>query len=242
MTHIREKNIPIRFIRPLKVGFLFVILAVFGSGISLQAQVLETIGQEREFDDAFVHADTLAADSLDKALTDSASLTLPWNVPVLDIGGFGLDGCSPFYSGMYGSSWRLHEGFNAQFSLSLSAAFGKHAPKGVGFGQTAAFAYLKPITSKLSLAAGVYATNMDWGPWRQTDVGFAGIVAYQVNEHINLYTYGSKTFMPRQSDFRFRPDPFPFYLDRPRDRIGAAAEFKIGKNAMIGISVERSSY
>lgn len=41
---------------------------------------------------------------------------------------------------------------------------------------------------------------------------------------------------------RFRTDPFPFYFAQPDSRFGAAAEFKIGNNAMIGISVERREY
>ena len=173
--------------------------------------------------------------------TDSLSLSLPWSVP-LSFAGYGLDGCHPAYGGLYGPQWRLHEGFNAQLGLSVSAAFGKHAPKGVGFGQHAAFAYVLPVTSRFSVAAGIYAGNLDWGPWRQTDVGISGVLAYRLNERINLYAYGSKSFLPRQSAFRFRRDPVPVFLDRMRDRIGAAAEFKIGNNATIGVSVEHSSY
>ena len=123
----------------------------------------------------------------------------------------------PFASGVYGSGWRLHKGLNAQFSLSVSAGLGKHAPKGVGFGQSAAFAYVLPLNSRFSIAAGIYAANMNWGSWRQTDVGFAGVLAYRVNENINLYAYGSKTFMPRNNPFAFRHDPFPRVL-RPSAR------------------------
>lgn len=32
------------------------------------------------------------------------------------------------------TGWRLHEGFNAQLGMSLTAGIGKHAPRGVGFG------------------------------------------------------------------------------------------------------------
>lgn len=204
---------------------------------------------KRRFDDAFMHADSLLLDSLDaahdKAVTDTKSpmteTALPWNVP-MGVGAYGMDGCDPYFGGTYAPDWRLHEGLNAQFSLSVSAGIGKHAPKGVGFGQSAAFAYLFPVTDRLSFAAGIYASNMDWGRWRQTDVGMAGILAYRVNENINVYAYGAKTFMPRQNPFHFRHDPFPLPWDQPRDRIGAAAEFKIGKNAMIGVSVEHRSY
>lgn len=186
-------------------------------------------------------ADSAASVPLQAADADSLSLAVPWSLP-LTLGGYGLDGCSPFYGGADGSLWRLHEGFNAQLSLSVSTAFGKHAPKGVGFGQTGAFAYVFPLAKNLFVAAGVYASHMDWGRWRQTDAGFAGMLAYRVNENINLYAYGTKSFMPRRNDFLFHRDPFPAFLDRQRDRIGAAAEFKVGRNAMIGVSVECSSY
>lgn len=170
------------------------------------------------------------------------ALDCPYAMPALSIGGYGLGGFSPYGSPTLDSSWRLHEGFNAQFGLSMSTGLSKHSPRGVGFGQAAAFAYVVPITSKLSVAAGIYANNWDWGSWHRTDVGIAGVVAYEVNERISLYAYGSKSFLPRLSNQTFRRDPFPAFLEHQRDRIGAAAEFKIGQNAMIGISVEHSSY
>lgn len=229
----------------LKQIFLWLCLA-FGA-LPLAAQT-NGEAQKRDFDDAFMHPDTLVAspttDVHTELLPTADSLvieTLPWQMPV-ELGGYGFDGCAPFASGVYGSGWRLHKGLNAQFSLSVSAGLGKHAPKGVGFGQSAAFAYVLPLNSRFSLAAGVYAANMNWGSWQQTDVGFAGVLAFKVNENINLYAYGSKTFMPRQNPFAFRHDPFPLFYDQPRDRIGAAAEFKIGKNAVIGVSVEHRSY
>lgn len=170
------------------------------------------------------------------------ALSCPYAMPALSIGGYGLGGYTPYYNGIPDMSWRLHEGFNAQFGLSMSAALGKNTPRGVGFGQTAAFAYVVPITRKFSIATGVYASNWDWGTWHRTDVGIAGVMAYEVNERINLYVYGSKSFLPRLSNQTFRRDPFHAFLEMQRDRIGAAAEFKIGQNAMIGVSVEHSSY
>lgn len=162
--------------------------------------------------------------------------------PALTLGAYGLGGLTPWSTSFDGTAWRLHEGFNAQFGLSVSAGLGKHSPKGVGFGQTAAFAYVQPITPKLSVAAGLFATNYDWGAWRRTDVGFGAVVAYEVNDRINLYAYGSKSFIPKNNAYQFRRDPFPVFLEQARDRIGAAAEFKLGNNAMIGVSVERATY
>lgn len=196
-----------------------------------------------------VAPDSLQTDSLQALPTDYTHGFAPapltdrsWFMPVSVFGGYGLDGLAP-YGSLYGGDWRLHQGFNAQLSLSASVAFGKHAPRGVGFGQTAAFAYLAPLTSRLSIGAGIYANNMDWGAWRRTDVGLGGMLAYQLTDRINLYAYGSKTFLPRDTyNNQMRRDPFPLFLDQPRDRIGAAAEFKIGNNAMIGVSIERRSY
>lgn len=173
-------------------------------------------------------ADTLAA---------TPQLSLPF--PDFSMSAPGLDGCSPFFYGRYGSLWQLHEGFNAQLSLSLSTGFGKGAFKGVGFGESAAFAYALPLGKRVSFAAGVYATNMDWGRWRQTEAGVAGILSFKVNESINLYAYGAKSFFPRQEQLRRAPVP-PF-LRNVGDRIGAMAEFKVGRNAIIQVSMEHHS-
>ena len=57
-----------------------------------------------------------------------------------------------------------------------------------------------------------------------------------------LYAFGSKSFVPRRSDLRFHGRPLPFYHFEPKERLGAAAEFKVGENAVIGISVEHVGY
>ena len=80
----------------------------------------------------------------------SVRLQLPAPRPLFSLAAPGFDGCSPWFMGSYGSAWDLHEGFNAQLSLSVAAGIGKYAPSGVGFGQSGAFAYAAPL-SKLSL-------------------------------------------------------------------------------------------
>ncbi len=150
----------------------------------------------------------------------------------------GFDGCALYGSGLGGSQWRLHEGFNAQLSLGISAGFGKGAWRGVGFNQSAAFAYAVPLSERFSLAGGVYAHNMDWGSWRETDAGVAALLAFRAGERVNLYAYATKSLMPRQS--AWRNALVPPYLRTMRDRIGAMAEFKLGKGAYIQVSVERS--
>lgn len=151
----------------------------------------------------------------------------------------GFDGTDPFWRGIGGNSWWLHEGFNAQLSLSLSVGLGKGAPGGVGFGQSAAFAYALPLTDRLSVAAGIYGENWDWGPARLTDVGFAASVAYRLTDAISLYAYGTKSFLPRHQ--LPAKGPFPLFWNPGGDRIGAMIDFKLGGNASIQIGVERSS-
>lgn len=219
---------------------------MLGVLLSAQAQSADDlIMPHREWNDAFIeqqraiYRDSLMRDSLSLAGQKANELDLPWNAPVNTFGGYGM--------GSYGYDdfgWRLHEGFNAQFGMSVSAGWGKHAPRGVGFGQNAAFAYVRPITNKLSIAVGLTANNFKWGGWQRTDVGIGGVLAYKVNDNINLYAYGQKSFLPRDKGLfgRFRTEPFPFFFAQPDSRIGAAAEFKIGNNTMIGISVERREY
>lgn len=223
---------------------LLIIGLLIGLLQSAEAQSTDPT-QHRQWNDAFIeqqraiYRDSLLRDSLSLAGQKANELSMPWNTTVNSLGGYGLNGYD--YNDF---GWRLHEGFNAQFGMSVSAGLGKHAPKGVGFGQTAAFAYVHPITNKLSFAVGLTATNFKRGGWQRTDVGIGGVLAYKVNDNINLYAYGQKSFMPRDRSLfgRFRSDPFPFYFAQPDSRIGAAAEFKIGNNAMIGISVERREY
>lgn len=146
-----------------------------------------------------------------------------------------MEGCAP-WAVPYGGTWRLHEGFNAQFSLGVSAAFGKHAPHGAGFNQSAAFVYAVPLTQRLSVAAGVYAGNMDWGAFHQTEAGLTALLAYRVNPAVSLYAYASKGFFPRRDT---RPGGyFPMFYPPAGDRFGAMAEFKLGRNAAIQVSVE----
>lgn len=210
----------------MKRFFFFLIIACCTSGLLAQERQVERM-QPADVAGAEV-ADTLRRLPL---LPSSSSFVLP--AP-------GFDALSPCLYGGYGPSWRLHEGFNAQFGLSLSAAFGRGAPRGVGFGQHAAFAYALPATERLSFAAGVYASNMDWGGLWRTEGGVAAVVGYRLTDAVSLYAYGTKRIVPRED--RSRYGMFPLYLYEPKDRVGAMAEFKLGNNAMIQVSVERHEY
>lgn len=173
-------------------------------------------------------ADSLAATGAESAVAD---------LPPFSLAAPGFDGCAP-WSVPYGGAWRLHEGLNAQFSLGVTAALGRHAPRGAGFSQGAAFVYAVPLTQRLSVAAGVYAAHMDWGAFRQTEAGVAALVAYRVNPAVSLYGYVSKSFFPRDG---LRGGPFPLFLPSGGDRVGAMAEFKIGNHAAIQVGVECAS-
>ncbi len=227
----------------MKLRNILLILVLLLAGAA-KAQDVET-PQHRQWNDAYMQQrrDSLVTDSLaaDRS-SEGVSLYVPWQTPVPCLGAYGLGGFPSFSNDAF--SWRLHEGFNAQFGLSVTAGLGKHSPRGAGFGQTAAFAYVLPLGKKFYAAAGIMANNFDWGAFRRTDVGIGGVIAYQPSDRVTLYAYGQKSFLPRTSGARglhhdaFLLSPFDF----PRDRIGVAGEFKIGNNAMIGISVERASY
>lgn len=203
----------------------------------------EDDAQARRFDDGFVQADSLTLDSiardgLEGRLIDPPAAVLPLRpagyYPYF--GGYGLGGY-----GAWDGFWQLHKGFNASFSLSVGGSFGKNAIRGAAFGQSAAFAYVLPVTKRFSVAAGVYAQNFDWGRYHQTDVGFAALVNYQVNDRVNVFAYASHSFLPRATFKSSRPC-LPYLWQEPRTRIGGGAEFKIGEHAKIGVSVEHASY
>lgn len=182
--------------------------------------------------------DSADAPALLTPCADSLGLALP--LPVFDIAAPGFYGLNPWSAGLGDNSWRLHEGFNASLSMSLTAGLGKNAPSGVGFGQTAAFAYAVPLTKRFAAAVGVYADNMTWGSSRQTDGGLAATIRYSVTPAFSVYAYAARSFLPQKN--RFTKPCNPFLPPVPKDRFGAMAEFKIGQNAIIQVSVEKQNY
>ena len=155
-------------------------------------------------------------------------------------GSAGLDGCCGWCGGLYGIGWRLHEGFNAQLGLSTSFGVGRNRMKGVGFGQSAAFAYALPIGKRWSVAASLYAQNMDWGNYHLRDVGVGAVAAFRATERINLYGYVTHSFV--RPDWQRAGCLYSPFMDYVRTRVGAMAEFKIGENTFIGISLEHDRY
>lgn len=143
---------------------------------------------------------------------------------------FGMYGITPF-SYSY-ATWELHPGFNASIGLSITFSPNKYAPSGVGFGQDFAFMYAMPVNDRFSVAAGLYATHLDWGVLNYRNVGFAAVAAYRLTDRISLYAYGNKSFIPHHTTGWY---PLPGYTP---DRFGGMVNFKIGESSSISIGVE----
>ena len=186
------------------------------------------------------HEILAAAETLQNADTGT-TIALPWS-----------DGRYP---------WVLHEGFNAEVGMSVSASFGKNRRKGAGFGEHLAMAYAMPFgkDKRWVGAVGVYAARSDWGSWNQTEAGIAGLLGYRAADWCNLYVYGAYNFVPGGQHYGRYPyegwygccggpwgsawstSPYDPYANL-RGRIGAAAEFKIGRNASISVAFEHDFY
>ena len=79
--------------------------------------------------------------------------------------GGGNRGGSGFGGGF--GSWNLHEGLNVSLGLSVFSTFGSGGTwSGAGFGQNVAMLYAKPLTDRLSIAAGGYLSNATWADWQ----------------------------------------------------------------------------
>lgn len=175
-----------------------------------------------------------AASPTETALTAAKdSLSVPLSSPIPQPGfvaPFGMYGITPFDYGY--ATWQLHKGFNASIGLNLTFSPSRYAPSGVGFGQDAAFMYAVPVTDRLSVAGGLYASNMDWGFLRYHTVGIAGVAAYKLTDRISIYAYGNKSFTPRRSPYYY---PLPNYAP---DRIGGMINFKVGESSSFSIGIE----
>lgn len=139
----------------------------------------------------------------------------------------------PFYM----SPWQLHEGFNAQLGMSVTAGFGKHSPRGVGFGSNAAFVYAMPLGERLAFAGGVNMQTLDWGGWKMRNASVFGVAACRLNERMNVYAFGEKSLVPGGRRLR----NFPGFGE---DRWGGAVDLKLGDNVFVqfGVSQSRTNY
>lgn len=202
--------------------FLFILLPVYG------------VAQNNESESTSIKQDS--AYNIKQELTpvsNTDSLSTPLVAPIMQAGmypSFSMYGISPF-SYSY-ANWELHKGFNASLGMHVTFSPSKYAPSGVGFGQDAAFMYAVPVNNRFSVAAGLYATNMDWGFINYKNVGIAGVAAFKLNDRITLYGYGNKSLMPQRSPLYY---PLPNFSP---DKLGGMINFKIGESSSISFGVE----
>lgn len=202
--------------------FLFILLPVYG------------VAQNNESESISIKQDS--AYNIKQELTpvsNTDSLSTPLVAPIMQAGmypSFSMYGISPF-SYSY-ANWELHKGFNASLGMHVTFSPSKYAPSGVGFGQDAAFMYAVPVNNRFSVAAGLYATNMDWGFINYKNVGIAGVAAFKLNDRITLYGYGNKSLMPQRSPLYY---PLPNFSP---DKLGGMINFKIGESSSISFGVE----
>lgn len=202
--------------------FLFILLPVYGV-----AQNNESESISLKQDSAY----NIKQELMPVSNTDS--LSTPLVAPIMQAGmypSFSMYGISPF-SYSY-ANWELHKGFNASLGMHVTFSPSKYAPSGVGFGQDAAFMYAVPVNNRFSVAAGLYATNMDWGFINYKNVGIAGVAAFKLNDRITLYGYGNKSLMPQRSPLYY---PLPNFSP---DKLGGMINFKIGESSSISFGVE----
>lgn len=201
---------------------LFILLPVYG------------VAQNNESESISLKQDS--AYNIKQELTpvsNTDSLSTPLVAPIMQAGmypSFSMYGISPF-SYSY-ANWELHKGFNASLGMHVTFSPSKYAPSGVGFGQDAAFMYAVPVNNRFSVAAGLYATNMDWGFINYKNVGIAGVAAFKLNDRITLYGYGNKSLMPQRSPLYY---PLPNFSP---DKLGGMINFKIGESSSISFGVE----
>lgn len=138
--------------------------------------------------------------------------------------------------------WPLHEGMNVSLSAYVTAAFGRHAPSGAGFGQNIGMMYALPIGQHLSIAAGGYLNNFTWGGASYRDVGISGMLSYRFNNHWEAAIYGNKSLANRYSSPLYRMSPAAWALPYDfGDRIGASLTYNVSPSFSVQLSVERVS-
>lgn len=135
-------------------------------------------------------------------------------------------------TGLFGmSDWDLHCGLNVNLGVSVSAMFGKYAPKGAGFGQNVSAMYAVPLNSRLSLATGGYFNNISWAGYSLRDAGLNAILSYRFDEHWEACLYAQKSL----TDSRV---PLPLCdMSDMGDRIGAAVKYNVNPSFSIEMSV-----
>ena len=104
-----------------------------------------------------------------------------------------------------------------------------------GFAQSLQATYLTPLTPKLTLMAGGYVNNLNWGGINARNAGIYGELSYQFNEHWEAFIYGQKSFLKPEM-------PLPlYYMHDVGDRIGAAVRYTPNHTFSVTVSVEGRS-
>lgn len=203
-------------------SIIFILLPTcYSIGQNLDENVLTTIKDSTHIQPEYKH----------EFYNDSLSSPLISPIPQSGMySSFSMYGITPF-SYNY-ANWELHKGFNASLGMYITFSPSKYAPSGVGFGQDAAFMYAVPVNNRLSIAGGLYATNMDWGFIDYKNIGIAAVAAFRLNDKITLYGYGNKSIMPQKSPLYY---PLPNFSP---DKLGGMINFKLGESSSISVGVE----
>ena len=140
----------------------------------------------------------------------------------------------------------LHEGFNAQFSLSAIMGMGHHAPSGVGFGKDIQMAYAGPIKDRLSYTLGAVASLLDWGRLNYQQVGVGGSLNAAVSDRVMLSLTGYKSLSNSGGHYGCGFGPGAGYMpwcgDGLDHYIGAAAMFKVSDAFFFQVSVGSATF
>lgn len=205
---------------------IFALAIALMTGLTARAQEAELTARAPE-----AELTTRAQDILPP---DSVMQPAPLHLPELNsLGQMRPISRWPMYYSLTGfHNWQLHQGMNLSLGASVFAGFGKHAPSGAGFAQSGSGMYAWPLTDKLSLAAGVYFLNANWGGMNLRDVGLSAVLGYRFNERWEGYVYGQKSLMRTKV-------PWYFYdAQELGDRIGAAIRYNFSPAFSVQLSVE----
>ena len=138
------------------------------------------------------------------------------------------------YSWRYTMPWDLHEGLNMNLGMSVFAQLGKHSYSGMGFTQDLSAMYVKPITNRLTIAAGGFLSNINWAHDSYRNAGLSAIVGYRFDDRWEAFVYGQKSIV---SNHRI---PYPLMdMQDLGDRIGASVRYNVNPSVSIELSVER---
>lgn len=142
----------------------------------------------------------------------------------------------------------LHPGLNVSLGMSVFASFGKHAPKGAGFGQNLSATWLQPLGKRGWMAVGGYVNHMNWSGNSYTSGGLTAELGYQFNEHWSAYVYGQKSVANSGLGYygygygRGLYDLTPMMYNDLGDKLGVAVRWKPNPTLSVELQVEKNLY